>query len=474
MRLRKRLSLVLILSTFLLIPAESAFAQAWLKDRDTKEGTGVRVGDLELHPGIALMGGYDSNPYYRDDLDKSGITASDDDGVVSSAVGQVTPHLDISTISRKRRADSDDTVVPPFIDFRGGLSASAYYFSFTNELVDRFEANVDLRETFNPERPFSVHLSEEYSRRWIPVLGSGAVQNHVAGGIKPEFQTPGGLLRGSLGYKFNYDWFDDARNNNLLHNISQLMSWEFLPKTALFEELTFQAMNFTTNRIDLNTDKNDSYRLTGRAGINGAMTKTIAITVSAGLTNGFIESSDDTKDLVAQVQLRWRPTDTFTLTLSGRRTGENALQGNSLTRTGAGLEAGLIVGGAFSLGAEARVESLSFGNDRTQLGLKDGSTTMLGTGDLDPSQSAIQVDAFSLDPRTDLRVNLNLNAEYRFASWLAVTAEFNYYLNDTNYVFLSELDVDGNMGGDLDPDILRANPAAFEGYRMLAGLRAFL
>ena len=37
----------------------------WLKDRRYNEGIGIRTGDLELHPGIAGEGGYDSNYLLR-------------------------------------------------------------------------------------------------------------------------------------------------------------------------------------------------------------------------------------------------------------------------------------------------------------------------------------------------------------------------------------------------------------------------
>jgi len=39
--------------------------QPWLADRKYGEGIGVRVGNLELHPGIAGEVGYDSNYFLR-------------------------------------------------------------------------------------------------------------------------------------------------------------------------------------------------------------------------------------------------------------------------------------------------------------------------------------------------------------------------------------------------------------------------
>src|SRR5436190_14311003 len=43
----------------------TASAQGWLADRRYTEGTGIRAGDLELHPGIGGEIGYDSNWFLR-------------------------------------------------------------------------------------------------------------------------------------------------------------------------------------------------------------------------------------------------------------------------------------------------------------------------------------------------------------------------------------------------------------------------
>ena len=45
----------------------SSSGGGWLADRDSTQGPGFRVGDLELHPGIGVEVGYDSNLYYSDD-----------------------------------------------------------------------------------------------------------------------------------------------------------------------------------------------------------------------------------------------------------------------------------------------------------------------------------------------------------------------------------------------------------------------
>ncbi|MDW8362679.1 MAG: hypothetical protein RMK74_09775, partial [Myxococcales bacterium] len=50
-------------------------AQGWLEDRRRAEGIGIRVGDLELHPGIGAEVGYDSNVFLQSDTPESSLIA---------------------------------------------------------------------------------------------------------------------------------------------------------------------------------------------------------------------------------------------------------------------------------------------------------------------------------------------------------------------------------------------------------------
>lgn len=441
-------------------------------------GAGIRVGDLELHPSLSLLGGYDSNPFFRDDLDFVAVPGGGDneEGVISSGLLRMTPALRISTLSMQRRMDGDEQVALPFVDFRAGISAGWYYLFNTNAgLFDQVEVNGDLAETFNPERPFSVELTQKVSRRRLPLFNGSAFQNHLEAGIRPELSTPGGLLRGSLRYNFGYDIFTDERNNFLKHEFGQELRWEFLPKTALFQDVAVSIQSFTNadsvdlsalstdlDPLDAQFDRNDSIRVTARGGLNGALTKTLAITLAAGVTNGFIENRTDAKDLVAQAQLRWRPSQTFSMTLSGRRSGENALQGNTLRRTGGDLGATLNLGSKVTVNGNVEVELGQFGDDQVQNAVKGD---FAGGGAFTQTfQSSLRNAAEDAGARTDLKVNIGLDVEYRMLDWLALSAEGAFFLNDSDYVFVTKVS-DGQF---------LANPAAYQGFRLLAGLRAFL
>ena len=138
-RMERRLgfSAAVIASVVLALPS-LVEAQAWLDDRARTEGPGFRLGDLELHPGLGVEVGWDSNLYY-----------SDDDAAlppVDTGILRATAHLMVSTRGQQRREEgeaggAEGAAAPqPTIAFRGGLSGSFYYF-FADE--DRTNMELD-------------------------------------------------------------------------------------------------------------------------------------------------------------------------------------------------------------------------------------------------------------------------------------------------------------------------------------------
>src|SRR4051812_10216849 len=74
----------------------SSGGEPWLADRRYTEGPGYRVGNLEVHPGLAGGFGYDSNYLLR--------APEDGDGTVPAALHlKITPSLSVSTLGQQRR-----------------------------------------------------------------------------------------------------------------------------------------------------------------------------------------------------------------------------------------------------------------------------------------------------------------------------------------------------------------------------------
>src|SRR5580658_5025547 len=142
----------LVASGALLFPA-SANAQEWLKDRMYQEGQGVRTGDFEWHPGIAVEGGYDSNYFLRSD--KTGVVnGSPGAPVMGSPEMRVTPSLSLASVG-PRRSEGEASSPPPPLSFR--LNASGTYQEFFGQLSPdqrNFSINTNARLNILPDRPF--------------------------------------------------------------------------------------------------------------------------------------------------------------------------------------------------------------------------------------------------------------------------------------------------------------------------------
>src|SRR6185295_10781442 len=108
--MKLHVSVLATVCTLTLLPAISnAQDQPWLRDRRYTEGIGYRVGDFELHPGVAAEFGYDSNYLRRDTLP------------VGSLRLRITPSLSLATLGKERREQAP-AATPPSVEFRAGVS----------------------------------------------------------------------------------------------------------------------------------------------------------------------------------------------------------------------------------------------------------------------------------------------------------------------------------------------------------------
>jgi hypothetical protein len=249
------------------------------------------------------------------------------------------------------------------------------------------------------------------------------------------FRSAGGLLRGGVGYRFGYAWFDDVGfkyNNNITHNALLNFGWEFLPKTALFYDATFSHQTFTksASQIVPLTRLIDNNVLTSRIGLNGAITSRIGATVAVGYTAGFFGSGDEPHGLIGSVEARYTPTAISEVALTFDRGFLPSYQGNYQDRTRIFARTRLLLVGALLLAARAGIEFLTFG--------------------FDPIQDA---------KRDDRRYFGDLSGEYRFVDWLALTAQAGLLVDDTTFVYRVQNNTD---------------PAKFTAVEMWLGVRAFL
>jgi hypothetical protein len=316
------------------------------------------------------------------------------------------------------------------------------------------DLNLDL--TLAPERPVSLRLTQVLKRAALPFSDTNvpiALRDDVRAadythyneyaGAQLLFRSTGGLLLGSVGYKFGYLWFDDigfAFNNNLTHTATLGGSWEFLPKTALFYDGAFTHQNFT--KVDDQslsatafTSLHDSNVITSRIGLNGAITSRIGATVAIGYAAGFYDDKNDFEGLIGNVEARYTPSAASEIALVFERNFLQAYQGNFQESERVYSRLRWLFGGEFLLAARGGVEFLTFGEDRTQ------------------------------GNRDDRRYFGDLSGEYRFIDWLAVTAQFGVLVDDTDFAFRSR---------SASSSIPALDPAKFTSFEIWLGLRAFL
>jgi hypothetical protein len=438
-----------------LLPVGAASAQTgWLADRSRSEGPGFRVGDFELHPGLGVEVGWDSNLYFTEDNPDPAMRT--DRGRVDTGILRVTPHFLFSTIGQQRReqgeARDDAESSPPTVAFRGGVSA-AYYEFFADPNRRNVEINGSMRLQVLPQRPFSFTIYDEFQRSVRPFtenFNPAAAQARIGNqaGLDLAFQTEGGIVQVRAGYIFGLDFFEDNRfqyASSFSHTISLQESFRFLPQTAFIHDTTFIIQDYFGNITASPVLLSDNFRLRTRVGLNGAITPEVSLQGMVGYTAGFYPNTviagtpydQDYDSIVAQVELRWQIMQGMRLSLGYDRDFFSSFVGNYYSRDRGYLNFQMLIAGAFLLGADFEVGYVDFGL------IRGGPTGIIDT---------------TGGVRQDIRIGGGLFAEYRFTDWLGINATFRYQGQLTNYQYTNVAFVD---------------PAQFNKFEVFGGVRVF-
>ena len=301
MRRRRLLSIFVLASTVAapLLVSRTAHAQGWLADRRYTEGIGIKVGDFELHPGIGISAGVDSNWFQR--TYNTGFVNSNP---VAAGIFSVTPSLYLSTLQAQRK-EGDVNAAPPTVNFK--LGAAATYRAFVGDQdvinqngIDGLSGNLNGRVDILPQRPFSVGLQAGYTRTLNPNTTGNPDQNFnqnlVNVGADFTITPGGGTLDWKFGYNGNFDFFDasggsnpQAPFNNLQNTIFTRGTWKFGPKTAVIYDGNFAFVNYTQQATAFNGLQN-STPLRSRLGLNGLIGSRFGLTAFAGYGGSFAQT----------------------------------------------------------------------------------------------------------------------------------------------------------------------------------------
>lgn len=439
-------------------------------------GRGLRAGNLEFHPSVALEGGYDNNAFLEDD---SGISSVTSGGTMLSvnevpnptAAFRLSPRLTVTTLGKERLTDESGEYVPPTIALQGGLGGSLYYLPgvTSDNYPWRYEGDLDFDEVILPERTFSLGLSQEGSVRRLPLQSNPGYQWHAGAGARAQIASRGEVLRLVMGYKFGIDRFTAGGSNASIgsyrvsinnfhtHSINQQLTWKFLPKTSLFQDAEFSFRNWA-DKAGVLVDRFDTARFATRFGANGALSKQWVTTLAVGYGAIFLaKSNNDAETVLGQAKITWRPTETFQSSLGYGRNITPALLGNTSVTNQFELGMKATIAGKAIIGLNSALRFVDFGFDSKQDAI---ITPTL-------AQAVENAYGYSATPeRSDVILDVDLTGEYKLVDWLSITAEVRYLQNFTDYAFLLTKDAGGM-------DIL-VSPAAFSDVQAFAGLRAAL
>jgi hypothetical protein len=221
----------------------SAQTQPWLADRKQR-GIGIRVGNLELHPGVSGELGFDSN-YFQGSGDEREVgELLLNEPVVPALRLRVTPSLSVNTLGAARNPQVGPAVLPPKFAFVGDLALRWNQLLALGTIpgtadVSRtyIDGDVAVQADVLPRRPWSFGVNAMVSRiaqpNNDPGIPSAALERTaITGGGDLRWRPGGGTLEWSLGYDGTYVRFDDANLalDYVDHGPNLKGRWTFFPK----------------------------------------------------------------------------------------------------------------------------------------------------------------------------------------------------------------------------------------------------
>jgi hypothetical protein len=431
----------------------------WLKDRSYNEGAGVRVGDLELHPGIAGEAGYDSNWFYR--APDSGFANGPPNlPVVPAMRFRITPSLYLSTLGPQRRGE-DAVPVAPSVAFRAGVNATYNEFvglsntspppglpagqANPNDISQQrnIGGSADMRLDILPEKPLGADLVASYLRVLQPNIATADPnlaynRDEVNVGGDINLQPGSGTLDYHLGYAFHDVIYENSSGqafDNILNEVRLSGRWKFQPKTALVYAASLGFMSYVNSSQALTAEALvNSTPVRTKIGLNGLITDRLALTALVGWGASFYDNpagfgaQPQYDSVIGTAELKWylaagpgvaAPTDVG-LALSSLALGYNRDFVNSLIGNYYGIDRGYLKFSYFFAGRA--LVSIEGG-----LAAIEYPNILWGTNTPGAAAGSLRQAAF-----TDTRPDVTVFGEYRFTDAFAINATVRYTANFSN------------------------------------------
>jgi len=407
------------------ISLEAHAQQPWLADRRYGEGIGVRVGNLELHPGISGEVGYDSNYFLR----------APTENPLAAYRLRVTPSISLATLGSQRRENAAGSSTTS-VSFRGGAYVSyneliAADSAHSSEFSDQRHLDLggDLVLNLFPQGRVGTDGYVNFVRMVQPSNDTDTEnafnRDTLRFGAGATWRPGGGLFDWRLGYEGTYNYFEKSNFsylNNFQNQANMRGRWRFLPRTALLYDGSYTWVDYSNNR----TTQRDGAIVRSRIGMNGLITTRWSLLAMVGWAGTFYnakngEAPQQFDSLTGQLELRWfisggqdslnaasAPVGLSYASLGYTRDVGNSYLGNFYQKDRGYAGVSYLLGGVFVTTLSAGIANLKF-----------PQSYFVGGG--------VQQEAFS-----EQRVDATLFGEYRLSNSFGVNATVNYDQNITD------------------------------------------
>ena len=440
------------------LEANAQAQQPWLADRRYGEGIGVRVGNLELHPGIAGEVGYDSNYFLR----------APSENPLSAYRIRVTPSITLSTLGTQRRTQGGGATT---VTFRGGAYVAyneliAADSKYQSEFSDQRHLDVgsDIMLNFFPAGRVGADTYANFVRQGQPSNDPNTQnafdRDSIRAGAGVTWRPGGGLFDWRLGYEFLYNYFEKSNFSNLNNFQNQVNlrgRWRFLPRTALLYDGSYTWVHYTNPTV-----QNDGTIARSSIGMNGLVTTRLALLAMVGWAGTFYDQrpgqpAQQYDSITGQAELKWfisggadalnpasAPVGLSYASLGYTRDVSNSYLGNFYQRDRGYVSVSYMLGGVFVTSLTAGIANLSFPD-----------SYFPADAGMAP---VVQQAAFS-----QRRVDATLFGEYRLSNTFGLNATVNYDRNLTGVEIKTTPD-----------DTTPRDALAFQRWQAFLGARWFL
>jgi hypothetical protein len=266
--------------------------------------TGIQVAEgVLLHVGLGAEFGYDSNVFYSHT------------NLTGSSILRVMPFLDLSNATRTGPVSKELT-----FDARAGLQYRHYGNSAVSSTYrDSWNPNAGLSLGLGGAK-FGFGLADVFARIEDPpyaTSGTGGTppiqRTNNQASIEGRWSPGGGRLTTTLRFTNMVNLYDNNGVNgmmgtytyaNALTNTLMLdVSWKWLPKTAVFLNVSQSVVTYLNSTAAANNHLSDSYPLYVTAGLRGLLTQKTSAVLTLGYVNAFYSNGASTSGFLGSTYL---------------------------------------------------------------------------------------------------------------------------------------------------------------------------